>query len=188
MSINFFKFCYLCFPLRKNVKLYDREDWYIMVEKVIDIFNRLFVLWVILSGIFAFFYPGIFVASRGYMELFFACTMFGIGIILNPRDFMNILKNIRVVLIGVIAQFTIMPLSAYLVSNSDLCLDKSTYVSHDFSVLQREESCDEDLRFVASGSRRSIAAIRSPRSAYFSTIRRPDMNRSFSRSCVSLCG
>jgi BASS family bile acid:Na+ symporter len=87
-----------------------------MVERIITIFNRLFVLWVILAGILAFLYPGIFIASRGYMELFFACTMFGIGMVLNPNDFINIFKNFKVVLIGVAAQFSIMPLSAWLVS------------------------------------------------------------------------
>jgi len=88
-----------------------------MVDRVIRIFNRLFVLWVILAGLLAFLFPGIFIASKGFMEFFFACTMFGIGIVLNPHDFVNIFKNLRIVLIGVIAQFTIMPLSAWLVSN-----------------------------------------------------------------------
>jgi BASS family bile acid:Na+ symporter len=64
----------------------------------------------------AFVYPDFFIALRAYMELFFACTMFGIGIVLNPRDFINIFKNIKVVLIGVAAQFSIMPLSAWIVS------------------------------------------------------------------------
>ena len=50
------------------------------------------------------------------MELFFALTMFGIGIVLNPHDFINIFKNFKVVLIGVAAQFSIMPLSAWLIS------------------------------------------------------------------------
>ena len=84
--------------------------------RVIDIFNRLFVLWVILAGLIAFLYPGVFIASKGYMELFFAITMFGIGIVLNPHDFITIFKNSKVVLIGVAAQFSIMPLSAWLVS------------------------------------------------------------------------
>jgi BASS family bile acid:Na+ symporter len=74
------------------------------------------VLWVILAGVMAFIYPEFFIALRTYMELFFACTMFGIGIVLNPQDFINIFKNIKVVLIGVAAQFSIMPLSAWLVS------------------------------------------------------------------------
>ncbi len=84
--------------------------------RVIDTFNRLFVLWVILAGILAFLYPGLFIALREYMELFFACTMLGIGIVVNPHDFINIFKNFKVVLIGVAAQFSIMPVSAYLVS------------------------------------------------------------------------
>jgi BASS family bile acid:Na+ symporter len=87
-----------------------------MVVKVISIINRLFVLWVALAGILAFIYPGFFIVLRGYMELFFAFTMFGIGIVLNPQDFINIFKNFKVVLIGVAAQFSIMPLSAWVVS------------------------------------------------------------------------
>jgi BASS family bile acid:Na+ symporter len=47
------------------------------------------------------------------MDLFFALTMFGVGMILNPSDFVHIFKNIKLVIIGVIAQFTIMPLSAF---------------------------------------------------------------------------
>ena len=50
------------------------------------------------------------------MEVFFAITMFGIGMVLNPNDFINIFKDFKVVLIGVIAQFSIMPLSAFLVA------------------------------------------------------------------------
>lgn len=86
------------------------------MDRFISIFNRLFVLWVILAGIVAFIYPEFFIALKSYMELFFACTMFGIGIVLNPHDFVNIFKNIKVVLIGVAAQFSIMPISAWLVS------------------------------------------------------------------------
>jgi BASS family bile acid:Na+ symporter len=71
---------------------------------------------VALAGILAFIYPGFFIVLRGYMELFFAFTMFGIGIVLNPQDFINIFKNFKVVLIGVAAQFSIMPLSAWVVS------------------------------------------------------------------------
>jgi BASS family bile acid:Na+ symporter len=87
-----------------------------MFERIITIFNHLFVLWVILAGVLAFIFPQIFIDLRSYMELFFACTMFGIGIVLNPQDFINIFKNFRVVIIGVSAQFSIMPLSAWVVS------------------------------------------------------------------------
>jgi BASS family bile acid:Na+ symporter len=88
------------------------------VGRIIDTFTRLFVLWVILAGILGFLYPGLFIAFRAYMEVFFACTMFGIGIVLNPHDFINIFKNFKIVLIGVAAQFSIMPILAWLVSNA----------------------------------------------------------------------
>jgi len=42
--------------------------------------------------------------------------MFGIGMVLNPEDFVQIFKHWKVVLIGVCAQFSIMPLSAFVVS------------------------------------------------------------------------
>jgi BASS family bile acid:Na+ symporter len=86
------------------------------LQRFLDMFNRLFVLWVMLAGLIAFIFPAFFIAQRGLMEFFFAVTMFGIGMVLDPHDFVNIFKNFKVVLIGVIAQFTIMPLSAYLVS------------------------------------------------------------------------
>lgn len=86
------------------------------MDRVLSIFNRLFVLWIILAGIAAFYFPGFFIPLKKHMELFFALTMFGIGMVLRPADFVNILKNIKVVIIGVVAQFSIMPLSAFFVS------------------------------------------------------------------------
>jgi BASS family bile acid:Na+ symporter len=85
------------------------------------------VLWIVSAGLIAFFYPGIFIAQRDYMELFFAVTMFGIGMVLNPGDFINIFRNFKVVLIGVVAQFSIMPISAFLVA-------KAFAFSDDFSL------------------------------------------------------
>jgi len=83
---------------------------------VIRIFNRLFAVWVITGGLAAFFYPRLFIPLKDYMELFFGITMFGVGMVLNPREFVNIFKNIKIVLIGVAAQFTIMPLLAFFIS------------------------------------------------------------------------
>ncbi len=87
-----------------------------MVKKILGLYNRFFVIWVILGGVLAFFYPMVFIPLKKYMELFFGLTMFGIGAVLHKEDFDNILKNLWVVLIGVIAQFTIMPFSAFFIS------------------------------------------------------------------------
>jgi len=87
-----------------------------MFNKILNTYNRLFALWVILGGITAFYLPGFFLPLKKYMEIFFALTMFGIGMVLNYRDFENIFKHFWVVLIGVTAQFTIMPLGAFFIS------------------------------------------------------------------------
>jgi len=86
------------------------------LNRFITIFNKLFVVWVVLAGLLAYHSPHFFLPLKKYMELFFAITMFGIGMILKPEDFIHIFRHYKAVLIGVLAQFTIMPLSAWLVS------------------------------------------------------------------------
>jgi len=94
-----------------------------MLKKILDIYNKLFVVWVIIGGLVAYFMPRVVLVFKDYMEFFFALTMFGIGMVLSLKDFINIFKNIKIVLIGVGAQFTVMPLLAvaisYLFSFSD---------------------------------------------------------------------
>lgn len=87
-----------------------------MVKRILVLYNKLFVLWVILGGLAAYFFPQKILVFKPYMEYFFALTMFGIGMVLDVKDFINIFKNIKVVLIGVAAQFTIMPLLAFIIS------------------------------------------------------------------------
>ena len=86
------------------------------MDKVLNIYNKLFVLWVVLGGLAAYFYPQVFIPLKKFMELFFALTMLGVGMVLNPADFVNIFKNFKVIIIGVVAQFSIMPFGAYVVS------------------------------------------------------------------------
>ncbi|MBN2410589.1 bile acid:sodium symporter family protein [candidate division KSB1 bacterium] len=86
------------------------------MNKVLNVYNKLFVLWVVLGGLAAYFFPHFFIPLKKYMELFFALTMLGVGMVLNPADFVNIFKNYKVVIIGVVSQFTIMPFGAYFVS------------------------------------------------------------------------
>jgi BASS family bile acid:Na+ symporter len=48
--------------------------------------------------------------------LFFALTMFGVGMVLQPGDFITIIKSIKIVIIGVAAQFSVMPLCGFLIA------------------------------------------------------------------------
>lgn len=86
------------------------------MNRIVTIFNKLFIVWVLLAGFSAYMAPQYFLGLKKYMELFFAVTMFGIGMILKPSDFIHIFRNYKAVLIGALAQFTIMPVSSWLIS------------------------------------------------------------------------
>jgi len=87
-----------------------------MLGRILSFYTRYFAIWVVLFGAAAYRWPGPFVALRDYNKLFFSLTMFGIGAVLRADDFKRILQNPAIVLIGSAAQFTIMPLGAFLVT------------------------------------------------------------------------
>jgi len=87
-----------------------------MLNKILSFYTKYFAVWVILFGVAAYFWPGPFVALKGYMDWFFALTMFGIGVVLQVKDFKRIIQKPIIVLIGSAAQFSIMPLGAFLLS------------------------------------------------------------------------
>lgn len=87
-----------------------------MLGKTLSFYTKYFAVWVILFGIVAFFFPEPFVALKNYNKHFFALTMFGIGAVLQMEDFKRIAKKPLIVLIGSAAQFTIMPLGAFVLA------------------------------------------------------------------------
>lgn len=111
-----------------------------MVNRVLSFYTKYFAVWVLLSGVAAFFWPGPFITFEeritwffaqtverflppvlrldGGMNWFFALTMFGIGAVLQVEDFRRIAKRPTIVLVGSAAQFTIMPLGAFLLARA----------------------------------------------------------------------
>jgi BASS family bile acid:Na+ symporter len=87
-----------------------------MLKKILSFYTRYFALWVVLFGAAAYIRPGPFTALKEYNKLFFSLTMFGIGAVLNVEDFKRIAQRPVIVLIGTAAQFTIMPLGAFVVA------------------------------------------------------------------------
>ncbi|MCE5270019.1 bile acid:sodium symporter family protein [bacterium] len=87
-----------------------RHGW----RGAISLVNRLFPLWVILGCGLAFFRPQVF---QGFMServtLFFGLTMFGIGVTLELGQAVVTLKRFDKVVLGTLAQFTIMPFTAW---------------------------------------------------------------------------
>jgi BASS family bile acid:Na+ symporter len=87
-----------------------------MVKKVLDFYTKYFAVWVVLLGVAAYVWPGPFVALKGYMDWFFALTMFGIGAVLQIEDFKRIVQKPVLVLIGTVTEFTVMPFGAFAVA------------------------------------------------------------------------
>jgi BASS family bile acid:Na+ symporter len=84
-----------------------------MVNKILEGFSRLLVLWVILAGVIGYFAPQVLVPLKPYIDWLFAFTMLGIGCLLSEKDFLPILEQPRLVVLGTAAQFVIMPLLAF---------------------------------------------------------------------------
>jgi len=87
-----------------------------MLGKLLSFYTRFFALWVVVLGVVAYLWPEPFVLLGGCNKGFFALTMFGIGAVLRVEDFRRITERPVIVLIGSAAQFTIMPLGAFLVT------------------------------------------------------------------------
>jgi len=79
------------------------------MKRIFEFFTRLMPVWVVLLGIIAFFFPGVFVHLNAYMDFLFFCTMVGIGAVLNFDEFKPIFRKPQVVALGITAQFVIMP-------------------------------------------------------------------------------
>ena len=84
------------------------------MKYVLTIVNRLFPVWVIGGCVWAFYRPECF---SGFLSekvtLFFGITMFGIGVTLELEEAVQSVRRADKILLGTLAQYTIMPLTAY---------------------------------------------------------------------------
>jgi BASS family bile acid:Na+ symporter len=109
-----------------------------MLKKMLSFYTKYFAVWVILFGVAAYVRPDWFIAlEKGMtwffavtverilprpfrlekgMNWFFALTMFGIGAVLRTEDLKRIIAKPTIVLIGSAAQFSIMPIGAFVLS------------------------------------------------------------------------
>lgn len=75
--------------------------------------QKTFVFWVLFFGVVAFINPSLFSAVGPYVPLILGVIMFGMGVTMTVDDFKGVFKQPRAVLIAIVAQYTIMPLIAY---------------------------------------------------------------------------
>lgn len=77
--------------------------------------TQLFPLGAILLAVIACYVPAPFVALKGAIIPLLALVMFAMGMTLSLADFRRVLSRPRIIAIGLVLQFLIMPLAAYLI-------------------------------------------------------------------------
>ena len=76
--------------------------------------QKTFALWVILFSVIAMAVPEAFVWLKAYIPWLLGIVMFGMGMTMTVGDFKSVLQSPKAVLIGVVAQFVVMPGLAFL--------------------------------------------------------------------------
>lgn len=84
-----------------------------VLERISTFAGNTFAIWVIFFAIVAFFIPDGFTWIAPHISLLLGVIMFGMGLTLSLEDFQGIVKAPKSVIIGVVAQYTIMPLLAF---------------------------------------------------------------------------
>ena len=78
--------------------------------------TRLFPLWALIFSWLAWSQPSLFTDYKSAILPLLALVMFGMGLTISVVDFSRVLKMPRLIALGVILQFSIMPFLAWLIS------------------------------------------------------------------------
>ncbi|MFD2925000.1 bile acid:sodium symporter family protein [Halobacillus naozhouensis] len=84
------------------------------LEKISSFVGSTFAIWVLLFAVLSFVFPSGFTWIVPYIVPLLGIIMFGMGLTLSKHDFQEVFRRPKDVAIGVGAQFTIMPLLAFL--------------------------------------------------------------------------
>ena len=77
--------------------------------------NQLAIL-TLLCAVLAYIYPPLFLVFKDYFLWFFAATMFALGLVLEVTDLKHELTHPRRIGLGVMTQFSVMPLLAFVMA------------------------------------------------------------------------
>lgn len=86
------------------------------IAKASQWIGKTFAIWALLSAVLGFIFPEFFASFAKYIVPILGIIMFGMGTTLWTEDFVEIIKRPKLVLVGLLAQFTLMPLIAYVLT------------------------------------------------------------------------
>jgi len=79
--------------------------------------TQLFPLWAIIISILAWLYPPLFSSYKPLIVPLLSVVMFGMGLTLQLSDFSYVFQMPRLIFLGIVLQYTIMPLTAVALSS-----------------------------------------------------------------------
>lgn len=86
--------------------------------KLTQFLNKTFAIWVVVFAFIAAQFPETFKIFVPWIPYLLGIVMLGMGLTLTFKDFAEVIRNPKAVIIGVIAQFIVMPLIAFLLVKS----------------------------------------------------------------------
>ncbi|MCR4955081.1 MAG: bile acid:sodium symporter family protein [Lachnospiraceae bacterium] len=83
------------------------------IGKVASFLSQNIGVIIIICSLFAFWKPQTISWATQYTSIFLGTAMFGMGLTIRPADFKSILVRPKAILLGVLCQYTIMPITAF---------------------------------------------------------------------------
>ena len=83
------------------------------MQRIFSLIASQLAVLTLLGAVLAFLYPPLFLIFKDYFLWFFAATMFALGTVLETRDLKAELTHPSRIGLGVMTQFSIMPLLAF---------------------------------------------------------------------------
>ncbi|WP_198645344.1 bile acid:sodium symporter family protein, partial [Staphylococcus cohnii] len=84
--------------------------------KVSRFATNTFLFWMLLAAIIGFVFPAQLATVSQFVPYLLGIVMLGMGLTIDPKDFKIIFQAPRAVIIGVILQYTIMPITAFAIA------------------------------------------------------------------------
>ena len=95
------------------------------VGKVSSFLTKYIGVIIICFSVIAFFWRDGFAWTTSYTSVFLGVAMFGMGLTIKMDDFKRVFSRPKEILIGFIAQYTIMPVIAWILCQVDAAADRS---------------------------------------------------------------
>jgi BASS family bile acid:Na+ symporter len=88
-----------------------------VIKSIADFVGRWFALLVLAGGVVGLLAPAQSAAVAPHIPLLLGVIMFGMGLTMRPVDFAIVAKHPKAVILGVLAQYTVMPLLGFAIAH-----------------------------------------------------------------------